>query len=82
MNIDNDHADDAIILMTEYLMMTTRMRMTHTENSIDARIVAAVTHCKPVEHEEHDVDVFPAEENMIVTVMIIDIKPILAKITN
>ena len=56
--------------------------MTHTEYSINAGIVAAVAHGQPVEHEEHDVDVFPAEENMIVTVMIIDIKPILAKITN
>ena len=36
--------------------------MTHTEYSIDTGIVATVTHGQPVEHEEHDVDVFPAEE--------------------
>ena len=67
---------------TEYFMMTTRTLLTHTEYSINAGIVATVTHGQPVEHKEHDVDVFPAEENMIVTVMIIDVKPILAKITN
>ena len=45
--------------------------MTHTENSIDAGIVAAVAHREPVEHKEHDVDVFPTEEKIIVTVMVI-----------
>ena len=54
--------------------------MTHTEYSIDAGIVAAVAHGEPVEHEEHDVDVFPAGENMIVISMITS-TPKLAKMT-
>ena len=47
--------------------------MTHTEYSINAGIVATVAHGKPVEHEEHDVDVFPAEENIIFILIITSI---------
>ena len=49
-------------------MTMTMILLTYTEYSINAGIVATVAHGKPVEHKEHDVDVFPAEENMIVTV--------------
>ena len=33
---------------------------THAVYSVNTWVVAAVTHCKPVEDKEHDVDVFPA----------------------
>ena len=45
--------------------------MTHTENSINAGIVATVAHGEPVEHKEHDVDVFPAEINIKLLTMLI-----------
>ena len=39
--------------------------LTHTEYSINAGIVATVAHCKPVKHKEHDVDVLPAGEKIL-----------------
>ena len=39
--------------------------MTHAEYPINTWIVAAITHGKPVEDKEHDVDVLPTKEKTL-----------------
>ena len=53
-------------MMIEIMLIMMKMiLLTHTEYSINAGIVATVAHCKPVKHKEHDVDVLPAGEKIL-----------------
>ena len=61
MMFNNDFYDDR----NDMLTMIKMMLLTHTEYSINAGIVATVAHCKPVKHKEHDVDVLPAGEKIL-----------------
>ena len=52
-------------MMIEIMFIMMMILLTHTEYSINAGIVATVAHCKPVKHKEHDVDVLPAGEKIL-----------------